>query len=479
MNKIKKYIIVVSVIILVIVLSAILILQHSHHEHHYNEATCTSPKICTICKKIEGEKLEHQWEDATCEVPKTCIICGEKEGEKVKHEWKEANCIRPKACILCGETEGEKLDHIWKEATCSSSKTCTICGLSEGGRLEHTWNETKSKCIVCGRKNKELCLDEIEHIDETIKEIRKNGIEDEYFEYIDSEDFENYQTQILDNLIGIGVYLIKDESTGNVVVYSTVKGAPAEKSGIQSGDIIIGVDNEKVVGMDTEEVAKRLKGKEGTEVVVNIKRNGNRKEITVKRQVIQINCVETKMLEDNIGYILLQSFDKGCAKEFEKGMDLLISSGAQKVIIDLRNNSGGLVDESLEILDLFLDKDQITLFTKSVDGTEEINRASGNKKYNLSLAVLVNNYTASASEIVVGALKDNKKAVIIGNKTYGKGVIQTLYKLSDGSAVKITTHEYFTPNKYKINGRGIIPDYEIEVKGADDLQLKKAKKILK
>ncbi len=319
-------------------------------------------------------------------------------------------------------------------------------------------------------------------IDETVKGFVK-GIGDEYSEYMTASEWEDYQADGLGNFVGVGVYMTLD-SDDNVVIVSTIKDTPAEKAGLQPEDIIIGVDDESVVGMNTDEVSKKVKGVEGTEVTLNINRKGERLDFKMKREAIKVYHAESKMLENNVGYISLLTFDEGCAEEFKAEMDKLVEQGAKKVIIDLRYNTGGLVDESLAIADLFLDKDKTILITKSADGTEQVNKARTDKNYDMDIVILVNKYTASASEILTGALEDNKEAVTVGELTYGKGVIQNVYQLLDGSVLKLTTQEYFTPNRTKINKVGIKPDYEVKISDEDaekekDSQLEKAQELLK
>ena len=191
------------------------------------------------------------------------------------------------------------------------------------------------------------------------------------------------------------------------------------------------------------------------------------------------------MLEDNIGYVYFYTFDEGCADEFEKEMDSLVEQGAKKVILDLRYNTGGAVDQALQILDLFLEKGEVEVTTQSANGLKLTTSSQTDKKYSFeNIVILTNEYTASASEILTGALIDNGLAKTVGTKTYGKGVMQSVFSLLDGSVLKLTTQEYVTPNGTKINGVGISPDYEIEYEKNEedseyDNQLEKAKAVLR
>lgn len=240
--------------------------------------------------------------------------------------------------------------------------------------------------------------------------------------------------------------------------------------------------------MTSTEVATAIKGEEGTEVTITMYRNGEYLDFTLTRQEIKIYHVEYEMKEDNIGYIELITFDEGCAEEFEAAMDDLISQGATKIVFDLRYNTGGLVDEALSIIDLFVDEGVTELIQVNADGTETVTTASEGKKYDVEMVILVNEYTASASEIVTGALMDNGIATSVGTVTYGKGVIQNVYTFTFGGVLKLTTAEYYTPNRNQINKIGITPDYEVELEtttNADgeeetvDTQLNKALELLK
>jgi carboxyl-terminal processing protease len=326
-------------------------------------------------------------------------------------------------------------------------------------------------------------IDKNELINSTLKGFIE-GIGDEYSEYMTAEEWEEYQADALGNYVGVGIYMRIDDETNYTIVDSTIKETPAEEAGIKSGDLIIGVDGESTYGLTASEVSSKIKGEEGTDVTLTIYRNGETMEFTMQRQAIKVYHVSSELKEDGIGYIYLYTFDENCSTEFEKEMDSLIEQGAKKVVLDLRYNTGGLVSEALSILDLFLDKGDVELITKSANGDEEITKSATDKKYDVDLVVLVNKYSASASEILTGALKDNGVAKVVGTVTYGKGVIQNVYQLTDGSVLKLTTQEYYTPNETKINKVGITPDYEVELSDEDienskDTQLEAAIKLLK
>ena len=322
-------------------------------------------------------------------------------------------------------------------------------------------------------------INESKILDETIKGY-VNGLDDEYSEYLTAEDWEEFQTVALGNYVGIGIYMSTDKND-NVVVVEPIKESPAEMVGIKSGDIIVGVNDESVIGVGSEIVSNKIKGEEGTKVKVTVERNGEYLDFDIERKAIKIYHVETEMLENNIGYISLLTFDEGCADEFKKEYLELKNKGAKKIIVDIRNNTGGLVEEALSLLDLFLPKNSTTLVTVDANGKKEFSKTKNSQVITEDVVVLVNEYSASASEIFAGALKDHGRAQIVGTKTYGKGVIQSVFMLEDGSALKLTVEEYFTPNETKINKVGIEPNHavELDLENQIDTQLNKAKELLK
>ena len=225
------------------------------------------------------------------------------------------------------------------------------------------------------------------------------------------------------------------------------------------------------------EVSNKIKGKAGTKVKLEIKRGEKETfEIEVERKKILISHINTKVLKDNIGYIYISDFDGGCADEFTQKYKELKKQGIEKLIIDIRNNGGGIVDEAINILKLITDKGDTLLITKDKNENEKITKNDKDPIINMPIVVLTNEYSASASEIMTGALKDNEKATIIGTITYGKGVMQELAPLKSGGALKITIEEFKTPNGNTINKKGIDPDIEVEddKKTELDEQLQKA-----
>ena len=302
------------------------------------------------------------------------------------------------------------------------------------------------------------------------------GLGDPYTEYLTKEEMEEFTEETSSEYVGIGVYIGNDTSNNTLLIVGVMKSSPAEEAGIQPGDIIEKIDGVSYTGEQISEATKVLKAEEGTTVNVTILREGEEKELTLVRKKISVEHVGSKMLENNIAYLQIDSFDANTASSFKEQLSSLLSNGATSIIIDLRNNGGGIVDEATDIADLFLDKGETILITKSKKEDKEEETKSENDPIakDIPVVILVNQATASASEILAGALKDNYGATIIGKNTYGKGVIQTLYTLTDGSGIKITTEEYYTPNHNEINKVGIKPDIEVELEEDSDTQLQKA-----
>lgn len=305
------------------------------------------------------------------------------------------------------------------------------------------------------------------------------GVGDDYTEYLSKDEYEELIVNVTGDFVGIGVYIYKDKD-GNLIVLAPMENSPSEEAGIEAGDIILTIDGENCNEMDINVASSKIKGEAGSTVELEIQRGTETLKKTVTRRTVEISDSASKILDGNIGYIVLSTFDTDCSKKIEKYMEEFQSKGINSVILDLRNNTGGVVEEAVKISELFIDKGNTVLRSYNKTEKETIIKSSSGKYKDINLVVLVNDYSASASEIVTSALKDNKAATIIGTKTYGKGVMQEIQPLFDG-AIKITIEEFKTPNGDKINKVGIKPDVEIEIDkdSNEDLQLQKAIEILK
>lgn len=316
-----------------------------------------------------------------------------------------------------------------------------------------------------------------------------NALGDPYTTYYTKEEMKEIMEETNGNFVGIGIYMTENIKENVIMVIKPIENSPAEKAGILPGDIITKINDVEYTGDKLEEASNKIRGEEGTKVKLEIYRNGETKEFEITRKKVVISHITTKVLEDNIGYIAISDFDGDCANEFKTKYKELEKKGITKLIIDIRNNGGGIVDKSLEIANTMIEKGSTLLITKDKKNNEDITKATENPIINMPVVVLTNEYSASASEILAGALKDNNKATLVGTKTYGKGIIQELNKLSDGSGLKVTVSEYYTPNHTAINKIGITPDVEVELSDEakkqlnleekDDNQLQKAIEILK
>lgn len=315
------------------------------------------------------------------------------------------------------------------------------------------------------------------------------GLGDPYTEFITKEEMKDYLDDTMGNFVGIGIYMIKNASQDKIQVLSTIKNSPAEEVGIKAGDLILKVDGVSYSADDMTTASNNIKGEEGSTVNVEVLRGNQTLTFEITRKKVKVNQVEGKVLEKNIGYIEFTSFDETTAVDFKAKYEELKTQGINSLIIDLRNNGGGIVDEALEIADYMTDKNSVLLYEVDKNDKETVKKSENDPIINLPIIILTNENTASASEILAGALKDLGKAKIVGTTTFGKGVIQQILQLSDGSGLKVTIEEYQTPNRNKIHKVGIEPDEEVElpedlenlldIEESKDTQLQKAIEILK
>lgn len=312
---------------------------------------------------------------------------------------------------------------------------------------------------------------------------------DPYTEYIPKDEMEEYTQNLMGNYVGIGVYMTQNVKDNTIVIISPIKYSPAEEAGILPGDIIKKVNGVEYTGETMEAASNNIKGPEGSTVKLEIQRGQEIKTFEITRKNITTNPVIAEKLENNIGYLEISSFDENTAENFKTKYEELKAQGITSLIIDLRNNGGGLVNETLQIADYIVPKGKDLLVTIDKDGKEKVEKSKEDVLIDMPIVVLVNKNSASSSEILAGALKDLDEATIVGTTTYGKGVIQQLLTLRNGAGLKVTVEEYFTPNRSKINETGIEPDEKVElpetvknpflVEDKDDTQLQKAIELLK
>ncbi len=318
------------------------------------------------------------------------------------------------------------------------------------------------------------------------EELRKTAIEsilseldDEYTEYFTAEEYKTIMESFSGTMSGIGVVVTVDDK-GQVVVVMTLEDTPAYRAGIKEGDIITEVNNIEIKDMALEKVVAMIKGEEGTTVDLKVYKplDDNTIELTIERAKFYVPNFTSEVLEGDIGYIWYYTFQDKGSQQLDNEVQKLIDDGAKGIILDLRYNLGGVLTDAIEVCDLFLNEGIIaTVKGRSEDKEITDEYTAGEGKYTeIPLVVLINEFSASASELVAGALKDNNRAILIGEKSYGKGVVQIIYELSDGSGIKFTTAKYFLPSGSYIQGIGIEPDILVkeEPDSTEDLQLNKA-----
>lgn len=285
---------------------------------------------------------------------------------------------------------------------------------------------------------------------------------DPYSAYYDEEQTSALMETTQGEYGGIGVVLTQNLDTGVTTASSVYEDSPAMKAGMKDGDIIYQVEGRDVSGMALEEISGSIKGEKGTTVEITVLRGEEREEVTltITRDTIQAETVKTRMLEDEIGYLAISEFDSVTLEQYREGLAELTAQGMEGLIVDLRGNPGGNLDTVCEILDLMLPEGLI-VYTEDKDGNRQEFTSDEAQEVQVPLAVLVDGNSASASEIYAGAIQDYGIGQIVGKKTYGKGVVQTIYDLKDGTSLKLTVAEYFTPNGRNIDGEGITPDVEV------------------
>lgn len=310
------------------------------------------------------------------------------------------------------------------------------------------------------------------------------SLNDPYTKFLDPKEFSEETSSIKGSLKGIGIQIATKD--GKLMVIAPIEDSPAEKAGLIAEDEILEINGVSTKGITIDKAADKIRGEEGTSVDLLVKRKDEVKKYTITRKEIELKAVSTKLpnnmsLPSDIGYIRLSSFiSKNAAKEFE---NILIQSRNKKgFIVDLRSNPGGLLTNAIYISNLLI-PEGIIVSTVDRDGYKETQRTTRGCITKKPLVILINKGSASASEILSGALKDNKRAVIVGEKSFGKGLVQEINKLPDSSGVNITIQKYLTPNGTDINKKGIIPDIVVElteedIKNKDDKQLKKAGEVL-
>ena len=311
-----------------------------------------------------------------------------------------------------------------------------------------------------------------------------SGLDDPYSVYYDEEETKSMMESNEGEYCGIGAVLTRDTDTGIITLVQIYDDSPAMEAGLKAGDILYKVEDIEVTGEDLTEVVSHIKGEKGTEVRLTVLRGDDMEEVTVTavRNTVQVRTVKHEMKSDGIGYVSVSEFDIVTYEQYKEALADLENQGMEGLIVDLRNNPGGNLDTVCDILDLMLPEGLI-VYTEDKEGNRDEKKSDEERQFRLPL-VLMNGNSASASEIYAGAVQDYGIGEIVGTQSYGKGVVQQIYPMKDGTSVKLTIAEYFTPKGRNIDGKGITPDVEVEYEENKenpeaDNQLDKAMEVLK
>lgn len=350
--------------------------------------------------------------------------------------------------------------------------------------------------LIAKLQGLEQVADKYFYLDEVSDEELADGIyrgmmwalEDPYTEYYTAEELNEIMNQTEGIYYGIGAYVSEDEDTGMAKISGVIEGAPAEEAQLRANDVIYEVDGESTYGLSLTEVVTLIKGEEGTEVVLTIWREGESDylQIPVTRRQVESPTVEFEMLEDGMAFIRIIEFDEVTIDQFAEALAMAKGSDMKGLIIDLRTNPGGSLNAVVEIARMILPEGLI-VYTQDKSGKRMEYTCDGKRELDVPLVVLIDMNSASAAEILAGAIQDYDMGTLVGTTTFGKGIVQQIIPFKDGSAVKMTISSYFTPNGRDIHGEGVTPDITVEFDGdayynaedSYDNQLEKAKEVLK
>lgn len=337
---------------------------------------------------------------------------------------------------------------------------------NNGSEVDRVENEQINKLVYLENYINNYYLREVKKEDLYTGQLKGMvaALNDPYSQYLTEEEFNDLIEDTTGTFFGIGVYI--SSSDGYVTVVSPIRNTPAEEAGLLPGDIILKVDGEEVTGEDVSKASKLIKGKKGTDVVLTIVRKDennkpNTFDLSVRRDEIEVITVNSKVIEDKILYISISQFNDNTYKEFAQALEE-ITPNIKGIVLDLRSNPGGLLDACRKVADTLL-PDGLIYYTKDRQGQILDEGISDEKMVDLPMVTLINGGSASASEILSGALRDHKRSILIGEKSFGKGVVQTINRFSSKDGIKLTISEYFTPNGISIHEKGIIPDVEVKL----------------
>ena len=357
-------------------------------------------------------------------------------------------------------------DTVKKMSTISSEETeSEKSGKVSGAAID--WNKVTDKEEEIYNTIDEYYLNGIDNdkMKDGIYKGMVDSLGDPYTVYYNSEEYKQFTSSSSGTYSGIGVAVSQNVTTGAITIVKTFKKGSGEKEGMKPGDVIYKVEGKKIEGLELSKVVSMIKGEEGTFVKVTVLRDGKEIEFNLERKKLEVDTVNYRMEDRSgkkIGYISVSEFDEVTASQFKSAISELSKEGMEGLVIDLRDNPGGLLDVTCEMLDRMIKKG-LLVYTVDKYGKRVDEDATDSDSFDKPVAILVNGNSASASEVFSGAMKDYKAATLVGTKTFGKGIVQSIVPFGDGTAMKVTVSKYYTPNGVNIHGTGIEPDVVVEL----------------
>ena len=357
-------------------------------------------------------------------------------------------------------------DTVKKMSTISSEET----GAEKSGKVSGAaidWNKVTDKEEEIYNTIDEYYLNGIDNdkMKDGIYKGMVDSLGDPYTVYYNSEEYKQFTSSSSGTYSGIGVAVSQNVTTGAITIVKTFKKGSGEKEGMKPGDVIYKVEGKRIEGLELSKVVSMIKGEEGTFVKVTVLRDGKEIEFNLERKKLEVDTVNYRMEDRSgkkIGYISVSEFDEVTASQFKSAISELSKEGMEGLVIDLRDNPGGLLDVTCEMLDRMIKKG-LLVYTVDKYGKRVDEDATDSDSFDKPVAILVNGNSASASEVFSGAMKDYKAATLVGTRTFGKGIVQSIVPFGDGTAMKVTVSKYYTPNGVNIHGTGIEPDVVVEL----------------
>ena len=356
-------------------------------------------------------------------------------------------------------------DTVKEMSTISSEEEAERTDTTSGAAID--WSKVSEKEEAIYNTIDDYYLNEIDNdkIQNGIYKGMVDSLGDPYTVYYNSEEYKQFTSSSSGTYSGIGVAVSQNVTTGAITIVKTFKKGSGEKEGMKPGDVIYKVEGKRIEGLELSKVVSMIKGEEGTFVKVTVLRDGKEIEFNLERKKLEVDTVNYRMEDRSgkkIGYISVSEFDEVTASQFKSAISELSKEGMEGLVIDLRDNPGGLLDVTCEMLDRMIKKG-LLVYTVDKYGKRVDEDATDSDSFDKPVAILVNGNSASASEVFSGAMKDYKAATLVGTKTFGKGIVQSIVPFGDGTAMKVTVSKYYTPNGVNIHGTGIEPDVVVEL----------------